>query len=210
MASIDDESTFDDPAEALRLIDRERTNLERALTPDPRWMFWPWGITWLIGFGLFFLRWGPDGRVFVALPDWLPMLALALLLMTAGAITGVQGARSGRQISGPSQRQGRMFGFSWSAGFAGLALVFSQVSDIVPPERQGILWGGGLVALIGALYMAGAALWDDRITFILGAWISVVNIVGVLTGPGWHALIVALAGGGGLLLAGLIGWLRRR
>ncbi|BCJ43851.1 hypothetical protein GCM10010168_66540 [Actinoplanes ianthinogenes] len=210
MASIDDESTFDDPAEALRLIDRERANLERELTPDPRWMFWPWGITWLIGFGLFFLRWGPDERVLVALPDWLPITVLTLLLMAAGAITGVMGARSGRALSGPSSRQGRMFGFSWSAGFAGLALVFSQVSDVVPESRQGILWGGGLVALIGALYMAGAAVWDDRVTFVLGAWISGVNIVGVLIGPGWHALVVAVAGGGGLMIAGLIGWWHRR
>ncbi|WIM96758.1 transporter [Actinoplanes oblitus] len=210
MASIDDESTFDDPAEALRLIDLERANLERELAPDPRLMYWPWGLAWLIGSGLFFLRWGPDERVLVALPDWLPITVMTVLLMVAGTITGMLGARSSRAVRGLSTRQGQMFGFAWSAGIAGLVLVFSRLSDVVPVSRQGILWGGGLVALIGALYMAGAAIWDDRSTFVLGAWISGINIVGVLAGPGWHALIVAVAGGGGLLVAGLIGWSRRR
>ncbi len=209
MASTDDESTVD-PAEALRLIEHERANLERELTPDPRWMFWPWGLTWLIGFGLFFLRWGPDERVLVDLPDWLPTGALTVLLMAAGALSGIKGARSGGSISGPATDRGRMFGFSWSAGFGGLALVFSQFSDVIPGFRLGLLWGGGLVALIGTLFMAGGAVWNDRTTFLLGAWISVVNAAGVLAGPGWHSLIVAVAGGGGLLVAGLIGWLRLR
>jgi hypothetical protein len=75
---------------------------------------------------------------------------------------------------------------------------------------MGILWGGGMVALVGALYMAGAAIWTDRDMFVLGAWISGVNVVGVLLGPGWHSLLVAIAGGGGLLIAGLVGWWRLR
>lgn len=210
MGSMDDESTLDDPAEALRLIDDERANLERELTPDPRWMYWPWGVTWLIGFGLFFLRWGPDQRVLVDLPTWVPIGALTALLMAAGALSGIKSARASTAISGPAIDRGRMFGFSWSAGLGGLALVFSQFTDIVPEFRLGILWGGGLVALIGTLFMAGGAVWNDRASFLLGAWISVVNAAGVLAGPGWHSLIVAVAGGGGLLVAGLVGWLRLR
>ncbi|WP_436524714.1 transporter [Actinoplanes sp. HUAS TT8] len=209
MTSTDDESTLDDPAEALRLIDRERANLERELTPDARWMYWPWGLAWLIGFGLFFLRWGPDERVLVDLPSWLPPATLTVLLMAAGAITGIKSARPSRSVSGPTTDRGRMFGFSWSAGFGGLAIVFSQFTDVVPEFRQGLLWGGGLVALIGTLFMAGGAVWNDRTTFYLGGWISVVNAAGVLAGPGWHSLIVAVAGGGGLLAAGLIGGMRR-
>jgi hypothetical protein len=210
MTSIDDESSFEDPAEALRLIEREQANLERELTPDPRLMYWPWGIAWLIGSGLFFLRFGPGGRVLVAMPDWVPLVTLAALIMIAGITTGVVGTRSGRQIAGPSSRQAAMYGFAWSAGFTGLSAVFARLSDAIPQELMGILWGGGIVALVGALYMAGAAIWGDRTMFVLGAWISVVNVAGVLIGPGWHALVVAVAGGGGLLVAGFVAWLRLR
>ena len=210
MTSIDDESAFDDPAEALRVIQRERTNVERELTPDPRLTFWPWGIAWLIGSGLIFLRFGPDSRVLVDMPDWLPLTVFAVLLIAAGIITGIVGARSGRQITGAGRRQGAMYGFAWSAGFTGLSIVFARLSDVVPDEWQGILWGGGMAAFVGAMFMAGAAVWNDRTMFVLGVWISAVNIIGVLIGPGWHALVLSIAGGGGLIVAGFVGWMRLR
>lgn len=210
MTSIDDESSFEDPAEALRLIERERANLKRELTPDPRLMYWPWGLAWLIGFSLLYLRFGPDGRVLVDMPAWLPPPILSGLMIIAGIITGVVGSRSGRQLAGPSSQQGIMYGFAWSAGFTGLSALFARLSREIPEDMLGLLWGGGMVALVGALYMAGAAIWSDRDMFVLGAWISVVNIAGVFFGPGWHALLVAVAGGGGLLIAGFIGWLRLR
>ncbi|MEU4622408.1 transporter [Actinoplanes sp. NPDC023801] len=210
MTSKDDESTLDDPGAVLRLIEREQGNTMRHVIPDPRLMYWPWGLTWLISFGLSFLRFGPGGRTLVAMPTWVPLLALTGLMIAAGIFTGIVGARSGRDISGPSSRQGLMYGISWSAGFTSLAVIFGRVSEFVPQTSRGLLWGGGMVALVGVLYMAGSAIWDERDMFVLGAWISVVNVIGVLWGPGWHALVLAVAGGGGLLVAGLVGWLRRR
>jgi hypothetical protein len=210
MPLTDDDLPLGDPAESLRLIERERANLERQLTPDPRLMFWPWGIAWLVGFGLLFLRYGPDGRVYVDLPGWLPLTALLTLILAAGAITGIAGARSSRDTAGPSSRQGAMYGITWSVAFSGLAILFSQFNGVLPDAQLGLLWAGGMVALTGALHMAGGAVWCDRNLFILGAWTSVINVAGILAGPGWHSLIVAIAGGGGMLVAGLIGWLRLR
>ncbi|HET6532929.1 MAG TPA: hypothetical protein VFH03_20255 [Actinoplanes sp.] len=57
----DDDDRPLDPAESLRLIERERAQAERNLTPDARLFLWPWSFAWLIGFTLFFLRFGPDG-----------------------------------------------------------------------------------------------------------------------------------------------------
>ncbi len=210
MTPIDDDASPLDPAESLALIERERANVGRDLSPDPRLMFWPWGIAWLVGFTLFFLRFGPDGRVFVDLPAWLPLAALALLMIAAGITTGIVGSRVSRRVMGPSNRQGAMYGISWSVAFTGFSVLFSQFSNVLPEEEAGLLWAGGMVALTGALYMAGAAIWNDRQMFILGAWTSLINIAGILIGPGWHSLIVGVAGGGGMIAAGLIGWLRLR
>jgi hypothetical protein len=210
MTPTDDELPLGDPAESLALIERERANLERDLIPDPRLMLWPWGLAWLIGFLALFLRFGPDGRVFVNLPEWLPLTLLLLLMVGAGVMTGIVGVRSGRQISGPSSRQGLLYGLTWSVAFTGMAVLFSQFNDILPIDRAGLLWGGGLVALTGALHMAGGTMWNDRTVYFLGVWISVINVVGIIAGPGWHSLIIAVAGGGGMLVAGLIGWLRLR
>ena len=210
MTPIDDDPPLADPAESLRLIEHERAHLERSLTPDPRLMLWPWGFAWLIGFGVIFLRYGPDGRVYVDLPDWLPLLVLGVALVAAGITTGVAGARSSRQMSGPSSLQGLMIGVTWSVAFFGMSVVFSQFGGQLTDRQQSLLWGGGMVALTGALHMATGAIFSDRVTFFLGLWISVVNVAGIFTGAGWHALIVAVAGGGGMLVAGLISWRRLR
>jgi hypothetical protein len=208
MTPTDDE--LGDPAESLRLIRHEQTNLTRMLTPDPRLMYWPWGFAWLIGFGAIFLRWSPGNRELVAMPDWLPLVILTVVLIAAGAITGVAGGRAARQVAGPSSRQGLMYGLTWSLAFAGMSAVFAQFSDVLPSDRLELLWGGGLVGLTGALHMAGGAVWNDRQVFVLGAWTTLVNVVGIVFGVGWHSAIVAVAGGGGMLLLGLIGWLRLR
>jgi hypothetical protein len=46
--------------------------------------------------------------------------------------------------------------------------------------------------------------------FVLGVWITVLNIAGVLAGPGWHSLLIAVLGGGGMLGTGVVFWLRSR
>jgi hypothetical protein len=210
MSPLDDEFPPADPAESLRLIKREQAETERSLTPDQRLFLWPWGFAWLIGFAFYFLRFGPDGRVFVDMPVWLPPAVLLGLILAAGITTGIYGARAGRYITGPSSQQGAMYGITWSVAFAGVAVVLSQVSNVLPDAQLNLLWAGVMVALTGALHMAGGAIFQDRPLFVLGAWISLVNIVGALVGTGWHSLIVAVFGGGGMLVAGTVFWLRRR
>jgi hypothetical protein len=194
------------PAEALSLIQRERANLVRDIRPDPRLMYWPWGFAWLLGFGLLFLRFGPDGKVYANLPDWLPLTAMLVLFIAAGLVTGYAGSKPLRRTSGPGARSGVMYGVAWSLAFASLSVLFSRIGHELPTEQAGLLWAGGMVALTGALHMAGSAIWQDRQLFVLGAWTSVINVVGIIAGPGWHSLIVAIAGGGGMILAGVLGW----
>jgi len=61
MNTTDDDLPPADPAESLRLIAQGRAAAERRLIPDPRLLLWPWGLAWLIGFGVYFLRFGPGG-----------------------------------------------------------------------------------------------------------------------------------------------------
>ena len=208
MAPTDDDLPPADAAESLRLIERERAETELNITPDPRGLLWPWGFAWLLGFGAFFLRYGPDNRTFVDLPDWLPLTLLLALFLAAGVFTGWFGSRISRSISGPSNRQGAMYGVAWSVTFAGMSVVLSTTNGLLPDPKANMLWAGVMVGLTGAMHMAGGAIWNDRNLFLLGAWTSVVNVVGILFGYGWHALILAVLGGGGMLLVGTLQWLR--
>jgi hypothetical protein len=208
MNTTDDELPPADPAASLRLIAQERAAIQRRLIPDSRLQLWPWGFAWLIGFGVFFLRFGPDNRILVDMPAWVPLTVLLGLITLAGIITGVVGARAARQVSGPSSRQGAMYGFTWSVAFIAMAVLLSRLSHLLPVPEANLLWAGAMVALTGVLHMAGGTIWDDRDLYVLGISINVVNVAGIIAGPGWHALIVAVLGGGGMLVAGLVSWLR--
>lgn len=203
----DDDQPPATPAETLLLIRRQQAEAARQLTPDPRLVYWPWGLAWLIGFGLFFLRFGPDDRVFVDLPDWLPLTSLFVLLTAAGVVSAISGARAYGQVTGDSARRGQWYGFAWTLGFVSYGVILSRVTDHLPDDLARLLWAAVAVFLTGVLHLAGGAIWLDRNLFRLGVWLIVINIVGVYTGPGWHALIVAVAGGGGMLIGGTVAWL---
>jgi hypothetical protein len=207
---VDDDQPPGDPAATLRLIREQQAEAARRLNPDLRLYYWPWGIAWLLGFGLLFLRYGPHGRVFVDLPAWLPLTTLFVLLVTAGVVTGIAGAKAYGQITGDSSRRGRWYGFAWFLGYATMSVTLSRVSDSLPEDLAGLLWAASAVGLTGALHLAGGAIWLDRNLFVLGVWVTVINIAGVLAGPGWHALVISVAGGGGMLVAGTLVWLRTR
>ncbi|HEY2674304.1 MAG TPA: transporter [Rugosimonospora sp.] len=205
-----DEAAPVSAAESLRLIEAQRDAAVRSLSPDPRLIYWPWGLAWLIGFGLLFLRHGPHERVRVNMPNELPLATLFALMIIAFLVSGVAGARANRQISGDSSLRGLRYGLSWLAGFAGNAVICAHFSNLLPPPEVGLLWSATSVGLVGVLYLAGSATWQSRDLFVLGIWLTISNIAGVLAGPGWHSLVISVAGGGGLLVAGFVVWLRWR
>ena len=200
----DDDAAPISAADSLRLIEEQRSATARSLIPDPRLIYWPWGIAWLVGFGLLYLRFGPAGRVTVNLPDWLPLSTLYVLMIAAVVVSGVAGARVSRHMSGVSSVAGALYGWSWFLAFAGFSTLAIRLSPHLTDEWNGLLWAAGSVGVVGVLYLAGGTIWGSRDLFALGLWITVVNIVGVIAGPGWHSLIVSLGGGGGMLVAGLV------
>lgn len=198
------------PEETLRLIEAARAAAQRDMQPDPRLTYMPWGVAWLVGFGLLFLRFGPGGRVLVEMPNWVPLVVLYVLLTGAFVLSALSGIRAARHVRGVSSVQGLRYGLSWAAGFAGVVVIASRYSARLPDPEVVLLWSGLSLAVVGLLYIAGAAIWQARDMFVLGLWITLVNIGGFLAGPGWHALATSLAGGGGMLVGGFVEWLRWR
>ncbi|MFG1867570.1 transporter [Micromonospora arborensis] len=206
----DDDLPPTDAAAALRLIEDQRSATARRLAPDARLLYWPWGVAWLVGFGLFFLRFPPGERELVRLPSWLPLTVLFALLLAAAAVQAVASARAYGQVTGDSARRGRWYGCAWGLGSVSIYAGLGRISEYLPDDLAGLVWSATAVGLTGALHMAGGAVWLDRDLFRLGVWISVINLAGVIAGPGWHALVIAVAGGGGILVAGAIARRRQR
>ncbi|WP_130406413.1 transporter [Micromonospora violae] len=206
----DDDAPPTDAAAALRLIQDQRSATARRLVPDARLIYWPWGVAWLVGFGLFFLRLTPGGKALVPLPSWLPLTVLFVLLAAAGAIQAVVSTRAYGQVIGDSARRGKWYGYAWALGSVSVYAGLGRISEHLPPDQGALLWSATAVGLTGALHMAGGAIWLDRDLFRLGVWISVINLIGAIAGPGWHALVVAVAGGGGILVVGALAHRRQR
>jgi hypothetical protein len=124
--------------------------------------------------------------------------------------TALLSAARSRGLQGRSSWQGTAYGFTWFFSFAGVGMTTNHFARLLPEAERGLLWACASVGLVGALYMASAAVWLSRDTFILGAWLTVINIVGVAAGAGWHSLIISVGGGGGLCLLGVVLRLRLR
>jgi hypothetical protein len=207
-ATHDDDAAPTSAADSLRLIREQRAATERSLSPDPRLTYWPWGIAWLVGFGLLYLRHGPQERPLWNIPGYLPLTVLFTLMIAALVISSAAGIRSGRAVRGESSTKGFMYGFSWFLGFAGFMTIAGHFSDFLPAPERGLLWAATSVGVVSVLYLAGGAVWGAPELFVLGCWIGVLNIAGVVAGPGWHSLVIAVAGGGGLVLGGFLAWRR--
>ena len=196
--------------ESLRLFAEERSRTRRQLTIDPMLLHLPWGITWLIGFGLLFLRYGPNDRVLVDLPEFLPLLVLFALIATATTITTVIGLAGTRQLAGRSSEQGMMYGLAWALGMVGAIAVAARLGPQLDQRYEMLLWSALITFTVGVLYLAGGVIWRDRPLFGFGAWLIVVNVAGLLPGPGWHSLVVALGAGVGFILFAIVSRLSKR
>lgn len=192
-----------DPAGQLRLVAEQQAATRAALAPDERLLFGAWGTAWFLGFGVIWLAWpGREGGALLPLPGWSVGLLFFLLLVGAGAVTAVHSIRVGRGLVGASARTGAMYGWGWFLGFAMLpAIVLGAERLGAPPEATAMLWPAVSALVVGLLYVAGAAAWDDPTQFVIGAWIMVTTGIGCLLGLQALYLVMCLAGGGGFLVA---------
>lgn len=169
-----------------------------------------WGLAWLVGFGLLFLHDSPNDDEYVSLPDWLPLTTLLVLLAAAGLTTAVQGVKVfGRGAADDrTARQAKWYGTAWLLGFVGLMLTMGKITGDLPDDVKGLLWGATTTGLVGALHMAGSAIWGDRAQLRTGIWVTFINVVGVMAGAGWQSLIISIAGGALSIFLGARGLLR--
>ena len=134
------------PAETMRLIQAARAAAQRSMRPDPRLTYVPWGVAWLVGFGLLYLRHGPNERVLVPMPSWLPLAVFYALLLVAFVVSARAGVKAGRHVRGESSVRGMQYGFSWFAAFAAVAVIATRVSGLLPGPEVVLLWSGLSVA----------------------------------------------------------------
>jgi hypothetical protein len=196
---VDDDQSLS-AGESLALIELQQREVTRRLWVNVPMFYGPWGAAYLLGFGAIYLTY-PTAAPF-RLPGAVAAVILGVSFAAAVVTSVVTGTRAGRGVRGPSRAAGAMYGLSWTLGFAALTAVNLGVTRAgLPDDAATLLWSGSSLLLVGVLYLAGGALWQDRFQYGLGVWMLVSGAASVLAGVPGNFAVVSLAGGGGLLLA---------
>lgn len=191
----------DGPAEWLARIEEDRQRTRAAIEPDPRLIYGAWGSAWLLGF---LVLWSSTGAGPLALATIPAAIVFTLCMGAAIVFTAVHTARRVAGVRGASSRVGAMYGWAWALSFAGLAMVMTGAARSGMSEATGaVLWTGASGLLVGTLYLAGGALWQDRVQYGLGLWVLATSAASAVVGYPTVYLVMALAGGGGFLIAAL-------
>jgi hypothetical protein len=180
-------------ADALAIIEQERSRTAAGLTPNLALLYGAWGLAWLAGFGISYVT---DADILHLSPG-VAITVVAATFALAVVISIVQGVRAGRGVRGPSERTGAMYGFSWMIAFIGMGLLLAGIS--MPEEIASVIYPAAFVLLTGAMYLFGGTLWNDRIQYALGTWLIVVAAASTFIGHPGNYLALAIGGAGGLL-----------
>jgi len=184
------------PAESLALIEGQRAELRRRRGVRPELISLAWGLAYLLGFGGWYL----------ALQGVVPAALAGVVLGVLGAIALVLpivlGVRASRGMRGPSRTVGAMYGSAWGLAFAANSVVQSALQQQLMPswEVSSLMWASSSLMLTGLMYLAGAMLWRDMSQYLLGAWMLASAAGSVLVGVPGNFLVLAFAGGGGMLV----------
>ncbi len=201
----DQDAGSTDLARMLALAEREQARTRQLLAPDSAVLYGAWGLAWLVGPGLMWLAAAHD-----LLPLGLAGGVFAALLVGAAVVTAVHLRRSTAGVIGVSSVTGAMYGWSWFAGFAALAVTMQAAARAgAGDDLLQLLWTALSCLVVGVLYMASGAMWRDATQFAIGVWILLVGAVGALFGVPANLLLMSLAGGGGFLLVAVLARLRR-
>lgn len=199
------------PAEAMALVDRQRADSQRELKINEGVIYAAWGFAWLWCYGLTFLKYGGGTPPLVEVPMWLFSLSWPVAMFGAAMVMTVHLVRTRRGIAGESAEASTLYSLAWAIAF-GLSMpvgVLLRPGGAEDPAYW--LYPSVIICIVlGTSYLFSAAVWRDRVQYVTGAWILAVNLVGVIAGFAWYPLVLAIGGGGGLLVASAIATARHR
>ena len=187
-----------DPAEGLAIVEAQRLRVQQDAV-DPRVLFGAWGAAWALGYTAMAVS---SARSVDHAPNGWAGATFGVALIGAGVVTAVHITRHSRGMRGPSSIAGAMYGLAWSGGFMAMAALLVALARLdVSAQVQGLVANAVACLIVGVLYLAGGALWQDRSMAVLGGWILLVSAgAGFVPMPASYVLM-AVAGGGGMLVA---------
>ena len=191
------------PRTALDTIVEQQVAVRRRTLIRSSPLLAAWGLAWLVGYGAGWLGIRPDYTM--PAPLWVVYFGC---LAAAGAYTCTYIVRRARGMRGSSNRAGVRYGTAWAGGFVlGMAVMGRTgafLASLGTPEaaEAGMILGNAVPCLIiGTLFVACSAIWDEPVMAWVGGWLLAVTTVATLVGGTGLWAIMSLAGVGVLVVA---------
>lgn len=199
----DDDAPLD-PASMLTLLQVQQEDVQRRMARFVPWILLSWAVAWGTGFGMLWLI---DGaRPHLAFPLEVAAPVFAVLMVIAGVVSGVLGARSARGIrtSKAATFTGTVYGITWSVGFVSLFVLGKALSyNGMPEELSNIYYPAVSLIFVGIMYILAGAIWHAIPALAMGGCIVLIAAIGPYFGYPTHYLFYAITGGG-VFLAGTV------
>ena len=192
-------------ADALAIIAAQRARAEGTRPSGPL-LFGVWGAAWLVGYGALWLTSRDDGSPSAAAVAVAIAGGVLALVVTIAHIT-----HRTRGIAGESARQGALYGVAWPVAFLAQSMIVGGLAQAGASDEVLSLAANAIAALVvGLLYVAGGLLWCTYSMYVLGAWMALTGAAAALAGYPDSYLVMAVAGGGGMLVGAVVETVRTR
>ena len=205
---IDADRSGDDtplePAAMAALMHEQQQRARRSPARLVQGMLLAWGIAWVVGF---LALWSGEqgGNPWFRLSGATPWIIFGTGIGLAVVTSIALGIRMGRGTRGPSQISGAMYGWAWSISMVAVWLFGTGlIAQGLPVAFVNLYYSGAFVLVAGVLYLAGAALSRSTAQFALGVTLLVIPVVATFIGAPHHFLVYGLAGGGVMLVFGVL------
>lgn len=210
MSNNTESQRTDGAAEMLAVIAAQQLRVDRMMLRPIPWMLGLWGVAWLVGFTLLWSAY-VGGNPWFSIPMAIAAPLFGLLIAGAVVASIIIGIRLGRGVKGVSTFAGAVYGLSWSlCGAAFAALGMGLIANGLSSELASIYFPSGFALMCGTLYLAGAALWRQVSMLVLGIIMLVVGAIAPFFGAPTNNIVMAVFGGGALLIAAVVFAVRLR
>lgn len=208
---LDTPATELDPAEALRLLEREQRAFGASIGAAVPAILIAWGIAWTVAFGALWLI---DGLApGFSIPAGVAGVAAGVLIVAAIVLSAILGARGLRGIrSTPATAfTGTVYGASWTIAIVALtAIGLGLVAGGMAPELLWLFYPSAYAFLTGFQYVVAAAIWQAVPSLVMGVWLCAAAAIAPFLGQPGNLLFLAVAGGPPFLAVGIAQLVRTR
>lgn len=191
-----------DPAAAFALSQAQTKRVALDESGPISLILASWAVAWGVGF---LLVWAAAPGSPVPVPALFANITFAVLTVAGIVVSTIAGARMNSGVRGSAAFSGTVYGLSWPLAMIGVFVIGNGLFKAgLPAEAAWVYFPAMYGFVVGVLYIAGAAIWQEKSQLIIGVGMLVISAGASLLGYPVNLLAMAVLAGGGMGVAAVI------